>query len=902
MYVSRSWKVCDCINSFAVKDGTLTFKAPLGGSVTIVPPKFPTMPHFPFLNRTLIDMSIPDVVAQWVAANLADAPVPHVAVDGMAAMQLQMIVPNFTTPSIVLPQISKPLLKLPKDFGLPVFLLPIGNKTLQKITKLLPDMTALPTLVESKSPKPSLNITLPAISLPEVGATRSAAPVGCCDSAMCEYVDWGWPAAHCTDSNMCSVLLAATAAVGAALHACHTPQQLDGLCAGGQLSAHPADWAPVVNLQHAVLLCSNAQSSYLFILMAHCRAAVQPHLRCHLHSRHMQITIPNLSDWADVLGVPSMPKLPSCVCNMSFQDALTQWVVANQFSVPIPKVTLPDVSVETLKALIPDFSAPALILPNISQTLLKIPKPFPFPVVTIPNDEHTIKAVEVFLPKISTLPLFVAPSTWPDGLPKFPDLSLSSLTIPDIAQVAMEAGAAPHKWFSSPKLNLSSAATPSTPRPSLPVINFTLPAMPTGMDLSFPALKPNLTALAVAVNNLQQQVPDLGIDMSQWPQLLEVWRDKLAPKPLGLNFSAVGDMVKNNPALSGDGNYEVSFEVPNAMAQWIAGVIKKAPIPSIDVHEETLHKLRKILPGLPDLPTLLVVNVSSPYFDSEAVQAKQLPTVVIPDVLVPKVTDILPNLTFVPSLLVPPEQKQRTFAIRLPEITLDKLAAPAFMETVRNMMAGLKSKAGSVAEEQVSVSLAPAPAPATSITIDSSNAAAGETYVAAPQPLPSVPAAEVQQQPMPVQPEPTAVQSVSQPAPDTTAVPAVAATAPADQPVPALTAAVQVTEQQPQPQGQMPVDALATPITMPISTSTGGSSSSSSSTAAPQPMTAETDMDDSDTPESGQPGQSEAALNTDEEGALMLDGPGPETAYMDPKEFYALDNATQQQFLSFFSV
>jgi hypothetical protein len=128
------------------------------------------------INRTLINMSLPDVLAQWVAANLADAPMPTLTIDAPASTQLRSLLPNFTLPSIVVPKISAPLMKLPANFSLPVFMIPIGNRTLQRVLKLVPDLTALPTLMTPRLPEVNISvITSHAnVTLPEVSARREA--------------------------------------------------------------------------------------------------------------------------------------------------------------------------------------------------------------------------------------------------------------------------------------------------------------------------------------------------------------------------------------------------------------------------------------------------------------------------------------------------------------------------------------------------------------------------------------------------------------------------------------------------------------------------------------------------------------------------------------------------------
>jgi hypothetical protein len=74
-----------------------------------------------------------------------------------------------------------------------------------------------------------------------------------------------------------------------------------------------------------------------------------------------QVTVSNLGDLADSFGVPHMPRLPS-LSNMSFTDAITQWVVAKQFSMPVATVRLPETKLRSLQQLIPNFSVPSLVV------------------------------------------------------------------------------------------------------------------------------------------------------------------------------------------------------------------------------------------------------------------------------------------------------------------------------------------------------------------------------------------------------------------------------------------------------------------------------------------------------------------------------------------------------------
>jgi hypothetical protein len=73
------------------------------------------------------------------------------------------------------------------------------------------------------------------------------------------------------------------------------------------------------------------------------------------------VTVANLGELADSFGVPHMPRLPA-LSNMSFTDAITQWVVARQFSMPVATVRLPETKLRSIQALMPNFRVPSLMV------------------------------------------------------------------------------------------------------------------------------------------------------------------------------------------------------------------------------------------------------------------------------------------------------------------------------------------------------------------------------------------------------------------------------------------------------------------------------------------------------------------------------------------------------------
>jgi hypothetical protein len=104
-------------------------------------------------------------------------------------------------------------------------------------------------------------------------------------------------------------------------------------------------------------------------------------------------------------------------------------------------------------------------------------------------------------------------------------------------------------------------------------------------------------------------------------------------RPFDFDLSAFTKLVTSNEQIARDG-VEISFEVPAVMAQWIAGIVQKAPLPQLQVQDEAQVALKSLLPQLPELPALLVVNISTPYFNADAKQMRDVPTVVVPDSMV----------------------------------------------------------------------------------------------------------------------------------------------------------------------------------------------------------------------------------------------------------------------------
>uniref|UniRef100_A0A383V771 Uncharacterized protein n=1 Tax=Tetradesmus obliquus TaxID=3088 RepID=A0A383V771_TETOB len=123
---------------------------------------------------------------------------------------------------------------------------------------------------------------------------------------------------------------------------------------------------------------------------------------------------------------------------------------------------------------------------------------------------------------------------------------------------------------------------------------------------------------------------------------------------------------------------EVSFNVPDILAQWVAGVAQGSPLQQLNMSDAGHEQLKALLPDMPDKgPALLLLNISSPFLAKPVVKELiNLPTVVIPDSLIKNVTALLPALTSLPSILLsklPTGNLTMLPEVKLPEITVPRL-------------------------------------------------------------------------------------------------------------------------------------------------------------------------------------------------------------------------------------
>lgn len=362
---------------------------------------------------------------------------------------------------------------------------------------------------------------------------------------------------------------------------------------------------------------------YIISQCANCRSVA-------LLRRVLQVTITNLNELAQDWGVPTMPK-STPLFKMNFSDVAAQWQAANEFDLLIPKITLPEFKIGTLKNIIPNFKVPSMLIANISAPLLHLPSPFSMPVFTLPSDNETLQAVTELIPKISSLPQIMLPDH--EIKIRIPGLSLPNVTTPEFGNI----------------VESLSAALPKAKTPSLSTINFTMPNflskipkldfphLPATINFSTPSLNvPDFSNVITAVSNM----PDLNLDWSQLPNTLDTWKEKYLDNPAGFDLAGFVDMLKKNPVVNKvvDG-FEMSFDVPDVIAPWVVSVAQKSPLPKFNVAKAVMGQLKKVIPGLPDVPSLIVVNITSPYIKTDEPVAN-LTTVVIPDAALPQVSSV----------------------------------------------------------------------------------------------------------------------------------------------------------------------------------------------------------------------------------------------------------------------
>lgn len=201
-YVSKAWKVCDCINGPGLKPGSLAVALPehveakLNLTAQIISSfletkvekmrlspvvekitevvdgivealsmfelslSLPVKEHLPLksllpaieanitevpgMQQGVLGMQMPDVLAQWATAFATKAQLKKYIVSQSKLNALRAFVPGFEVPSVLVANVSSPLMKPDLQFDMPVFTIP--DESLSSVAMLLPNITSLPML------------------------------------------------------------------------------------------------------------------------------------------------------------------------------------------------------------------------------------------------------------------------------------------------------------------------------------------------------------------------------------------------------------------------------------------------------------------------------------------------------------------------------------------------------------------------------------------------------------------------------------------------------------------------------------------------------------------------------------------------------------------------------------
>lgn len=201
-FVSKAWKVCDCINGPGLKPGSLAVAlpehveaklnltaqiissfletkvekmrlSPVVEKVTEVVDgivealsmfelslSLPVKEHLPLksllpvievnvtevpgMQQGVMGMQMPDVLAQWATAFATKAQLKKYIVSQSKLNALRAFVPGFEVPSVLVANVSSPLMKPDLQFDMPVFTIP--DESLSSVAMLLPNITSLPML------------------------------------------------------------------------------------------------------------------------------------------------------------------------------------------------------------------------------------------------------------------------------------------------------------------------------------------------------------------------------------------------------------------------------------------------------------------------------------------------------------------------------------------------------------------------------------------------------------------------------------------------------------------------------------------------------------------------------------------------------------------------------------
>uniref|UniRef100_A0A383VWU2 Uncharacterized protein n=1 Tax=Tetradesmus obliquus TaxID=3088 RepID=A0A383VWU2_TETOB len=210
-----------------------------------------------------------------------------------------------------------------------------------------------------------------------------------------------------------------------------------------------------------------------------------------------EVTIPSLFDVAPAFGVPTLPRLPP-VFNMSFQDAVMQWMAAKAMNLQVPELRLHEQVIRGLQSLVDGFIAPALLVSNISLPLFQPPKGLNLPIIVLNHNQSS--ALSQVLPRLTALPTIVAPQKLNFRLPK---IDLPTITVPNVADVISSLGATLTKWPKLP-LALPGSSSSSSSNDSM--------AQGLGLSLTLPDLEALIRSKLPGNNNNNNvtgmQLPD----------------------------------------------------------------------------------------------------------------------------------------------------------------------------------------------------------------------------------------------------------------------------------------------------------------------------------------------------------------------------------------------------------
>lgn len=556
---------------------------------------------------------------------------------------------------------------------------------------------------------------------------------------------------------------------------------------------------------------------------------------------HVQITITYLDDWAGSVGVPTLPKLPPLL-NATARDAIAQWAAANELSLPMPRIALNKTRADALRLLLPNFTMPALLLPSISANLFKRPVGLSLPVFTLPSAPAALVRTADVLPSLTSLPsLLVDEDNSSSGGDD--DVKLR-LTLPDVTI----------DGFSSLAHSVANLA----------------PAAPTA------------GAGVMAVGGSGASGGQIGIAQAP-PALVAPHAAAGAVASLDTGLGTFSHVL----AGAAPGGVEVSFDAPTSVAQLMAGVIGLQRLPTLAVPSHVLSKLSTELPGLPSAgkPAVLLLGASAPYVDIDSTAAATgLPVLVVSDSAAPAVRALIPALTYAPTLLLPDGVAPPPAAA---EVTLPQVVKPTFsagVEATLTQMRGLGTSPGAVATTHHQSADAAGTQPIVHASgVQPSAQGAGSTEAPSSAQAPPQPAVQPQLQSS----FPAAVESK-------TAATASSDASEVESPPVALPDALPPA---PAGQGSVPqVVAIGGPAPGGAPPSAAGNVSVGQPHGAPMgSSSAALDVNVTVTPDPQASGDGKPESGTfllplrttrldEEDGGTIIEGAGPDTAYMDPSE------------------